>query len=1002
MSKLWLAAGLVTVVSVGCGSGDDTSSPDSGPSTMCEPGLRQECACDTGTGMQDCAADGSGWGQCLCPVTHVVYTPGTHAVDLAGDPDIEVDGTTLRIPRAGHDDIAALREGEILVHFGNPPLLRRILAKRMEGDTIVLETRVAALSEAFEDLTLHLEGAPVNMYGALPEATRASLEASRVGLSGGAGGLSFGASGMIHPSISFSEDSDVWFEPNVDVDLDWGAGGVRRFRFVTGLDAGFDFTTTVGLTGTGSISVELELIEAILINLVPPIRPPEINIYLGAGLFASPKIILGCELSVDGTVEVTSRVHAGFDVRGGVDYRRGRDGDDWRLVNERSVSGGAELLDTSASVGAQLTCYVRPRIELSFLEVVTAYAQVGPEAAARVEFGRTNSFGVDVGVRGTVGFSIGVDIGELEITFFERSYDLFNLSRNLYYQEFALCGDGYRQVVPGGTAEECDPGPFSDPECVDCRCAPLTIPVDFTPYVIPDSVYRWHGALNWCRPSCWNRVVDPGEVCDEGPSGTCPGSEMGCSADCLRRTGVCGDGTSECWEGCDDGNTVSCDGCSGDCFFTDNCGNGWTNWECGEQCDDANTDNFDGCTNNCRRPFCGNGELEGTEECDDGNSDNCDACHNDCRNNENRCGDYYVCGAEECDHGATVEFWDCNPDCTDRRCGDGYRHTMYEACDDGNTDDCDACHDDCTLNERRCGDGHVCDAEECDDSGADTYGCDADCTTPVCGDGHFNPLVERCDDGDTDSCTTACNAFCNGPAPAPRCGNNYTECGEVCDDGPFNGFCGYCAAGCAGTFGVCGDGVIDVPCGEVCDDNNAISGDGCRGDCRGTERCGDGLVDTGELCDDGLPAVCVGTCNSTCTALLTGTCGDGTVTGPCEVCEDTVPANTSPDLGCGGPEPHCNSCQRCSADVCGDGVRGPSEGCELSRQCQPSENVCSTLADCLMTDYACTPVYGEGLCDPTCTRLQICGDSHVDGYESCDDGNTIDEGVCNSTCSGTI
>nr|WP_240359390.1 Ig-like domain-containing protein [Pyxidicoccus trucidator] len=50
---------------------------------------------------------------------------------------------------------------------------------------------------------------------------------------------------------------------------------------------------------------------------------------------------------------------------------------------------------------------------------------------------------------------------------------------------------------------------------------------------------------------------------------------------------------------------------------------------------------------------------------------------------------------------------------------------------------------------------------------------------------------------------------------------------------------------------VCGDGTVDS--GEVCDDGNRVAGDGCRADCQGVEVCGDGLVDsiTGEQCDDG-------------------------------------------------------------------------------------------------------------------------------------------------------
>jgi cysteine-rich repeat protein len=60
-------------------------------------------------------------------------------------------------------------------------------------------------------------------------------------------------------------------------------------------------------------------------------------------------------------------------------------------------------------------------------------------------------------------------------------------------------------------------------------------------------------------------------------------------------------------------------------------------------------------------------------------------------------------------------------------------------------------------------------------------------------------------------------------------------------------------AGVAGTVGRCGNGVLDP--GEVCDDGNTVSGDGCRGDCKGLERCGDGFVDVGEVCLEGPSAL---------------------------------------------------------------------------------------------------------------------------------------------------
>lgn len=52
-------------------------------------------------------------------------------------------------------------------------------------------------------------------------------------------------------------------------------------------------------------------------------------------------------------------------------------------------------------------------------------------------------------------------------------------------------------------------------------------------------------------------------------------------------------------EQCDDGNTVSEDGCSADCRSTEQCGNGVIDPLRGERCDDANLVSHDGCSSRC-------------------------------------------------------------------------------------------------------------------------------------------------------------------------------------------------------------------------------------------------------------------------------------------------------------------------------------------------------------------------------------------------------------------
>jgi cysteine-rich repeat protein len=64
------------------------------------------------------------------------------------------------------------------------------------------------------------------------------------------------------------------------------------------------------------------------------------------------------------------------------------------------------------------------------------------------------------------------------------------------------------------------------------------------------------------------------------------------------------------------------------------CGNGVV--EAGEYCDDGNTVSGDGCSANCGKEFCGDKIVnnKGTEECDDGNNIDDDGCKGSCKKSE--------------------------------------------------------------------------------------------------------------------------------------------------------------------------------------------------------------------------------------------------------------------------------------------------------------------------------------------------------------------------------
>jgi cysteine-rich repeat protein len=154
---------------------------------------------------------------------------------------------------------------------------------------------------------------------------------------------------------------------------------------------------------------------------------------------------------------------------------------------------------------------------------------------------------------------------------------------------------------------------------------------------------------------------------------------------------ICGDGILDVPEACDDGNTVSDDGCSGDCLSIEpgfecvtpgdpcipvTCGNNVL--EGIETCDDGNNMSGDGCSSACQLE-CGNGVLDGAEVCDDGNTLSGDGCSNDCSTIQPG----YVCPVpgEPCMQGA---------------CGDGIV-TSPEECDDGNDSPGDGCSATCQL-----------------------------------------------------------------------------------------------------------------------------------------------------------------------------------------------------------------------------------------------------------------------------------------------------------------
>jgi fibro-slime domain-containing protein len=295
---------------------------------------------------------------------------------------------------------------------------------------------------------------------------------------------------------------------------------------------------------------------------------------------------------------------------------------------------------------------------------------------------------------------------------------------------------------------------------------------------------------------------------------------------------------------------------------------------------------------------------------------------------------------------------------------------------------------------------------DCDSGGCGTF----DATVAYCGDGIIEPaLGEQCDDGNSkpgDGCSGTCQiepgAICPDAGQAcvlavtQTCGNGVIDRGESCDVGDAG-----VSAGCSSTCQV-EPGWACIKPGEPC----------IQLDASPIAVCGDGMVESGEQCDDGTAGAtpgCSKTCQiqpgyvcpmpgSPCVADPSTLCGDGVVeTSAGEQCDD---GNSKPGDGCSGTcqiEPGW-SCptpgSACTYQwVCGNGVVDPGEQCDTGPSNGSSGSGCTATCR-IVPGFACSDAGGAA----SCATSHTCGNGIVEGGEACDTGVNNGTGGCTAAC----
>jgi cysteine-rich repeat protein len=201
----------------------------------------------------------------------------------------------------------------------------------------------------------------------------------------------------------------------------------------------------------------------------------------------------------------------------------------------------------------------------------------------------------------------------------------------------------------------------------------------------------------------------------------------------------------------------------------------------------------------------------------------------------------------------------------------------------------------------------------------------------TCGNG-------ACDAGET---TTSCPADCHATVSGPVCGNQYCETGETSST---------CSADCGPSGPVCGN--------QSCETGETYSS--CPADCvtPSEPKCGDGTVNSGEVCDDGTRNGDPGGCNTSCTGFVPK-CGNAV----CETDKGETSVNCAVDCPA-EPKPVCGN------KICETGET--ANACPIDCPLPPN----LTLHQPLLTDPEGNLVYmkAEGPSDTiTDVRFNISG-----------------------------
>ena len=483
--------------------------------------------------------------------------------------------------------------------------------------------------------------------------------------------------------------------------------------------------------------------------------------------------------------------------------------------------------------------------------------------------------------------------------------------------------------------------------------------------------------------SCGNGILEPGEECDtsipQGHNGACPDVAACNDQNACTTDSVVGGGT--CQAKCDHKTVTAVipnDGCcvSGDPMLEPECiGCGDGTLQSGEICDTGIPHGMPGaCPTAADCPATQCKKLMGTmcsAQCVDitmpsgGTQDGC--CPTGANNDPNDTTHYDA---------------DCNSNC-----GNGVLESG-EQCDTGIAAGSPGA---CPQNIADCGAAQVCVRQS-----IQGLNCQAHCVATT---------ITTCSANTADNCCpSGCQRSTDIDCPA-TCGDGVVESNETCDMSATGSVCATaatCAAIVAADTSGCTQSTLTgsaanctAQCSTTHTTTTSPTSDGCcppggnaNNDPDCSPICGNGVVESGELCDTTIPSNIAGHCPSAseCSAMSMGTgglCPHVTLVGSgCTAqCSATYPAaNATTADSCCPPGNNHNTDIDCPA-VCGNGVveAGAGELCDTAISSGNGKCPTNAATDCNDNDPCTTDTIAGTGCTAHCVHTAVTACTNGDG-----------------------